>query len=100
VCLPGHAKSRVKRFTHNVCPWAAQGIEAEIPQARRRRAEELERKAWFFYPPGFALQILEGKKMRPNSSSEKFLIVNPAQEELSSLFLCVLPERAYSLHGA
>jgi hypothetical protein len=61
----------------NRCPpVGAQGIEAEIPQARRRRAEELQRKARFFYPEGFAAQILAGKKMRPNSPFEKFLIPN------------------------
>jgi hypothetical protein len=37
----------------------AQGIAAEIPQTRRRRVEELERKARFFA----ALP----QKMRPNS---------------------------------
>jgi hypothetical protein len=30
--------------------WPAQGIEAEIPEACRRRAEELERIARFFAP--------------------------------------------------
>jgi hypothetical protein len=39
------------------CPLGAQGIEAEIPQTRRRRGEELERKARFFAE----------QKMRQNS---------------------------------
>jgi hypothetical protein len=47
-----------KPVRFDVSPWAAQGIEAEIPQASRvRRAEELERKARFF----------AARKMRPNS---------------------------------
>jgi Tfp pilus assembly protein FimV len=44
VRLPGHAKLR-RAHKLTVSPLAAQGIEAEIPQARRRRAEELQRKA-------------------------------------------------------
>jgi hypothetical protein len=37
-----------------------------IPQTRRRRGEELERKAWFF-APGIAEQSL-GQKMRTEFS--------------------------------
>jgi hypothetical protein len=40
----------------------AQGIEAEIPQASRVGAEELERKARFFA----AFSGLMPQKMRPN----------------------------------
>jgi hypothetical protein len=42
----------------------AQGIAAEIPQACRRQAEELERKARFFALAIFAVRESQGQKMR------------------------------------
>jgi hypothetical protein len=66
-------------------PWAAQGIEAEIPQDLHGQirgigaVERGERSTpRFYYPEGFAAQIPLGKKMRPNSSLKKFLIPNPS----------------------
>jgi hypothetical protein len=54
-------------------------IAAEIPQACRRQAEELKRKARFFCPRARLVAILRmqnccspiqpGKKMRPNSGT-------------------------------
>jgi hypothetical protein len=68
------AKSRVKRFAQNVCPWAAQGIAGarSVLCAERKEWSEAEpRKARFFCRPS------DGKKMRPNSSSKKFLSPHP-----------------------
>jgi hypothetical protein len=45
----------------------AQGIAAEIPQARHRWACGIAAESPVFLP------AQAGKKMRPNSSSEKFL---------------------------
>jgi hypothetical protein len=75
--LPG-----CRGFPYIENPWArkglvahAQGIAAEIPQGRRGRAEELERKARFLALRGL-VTILRSKivarpcvlpKMRPNS---------------------------------
>jgi hypothetical protein len=69
------AKHRIRWAFHGiksrearVSPWAAQGIEAEIPQQSAKRfARNCSGK------PGF-LRREAPQKMRPNSSSEKFLI--------------------------
>jgi hypothetical protein len=52
---------------------AAQGIAAEIPQACRRQAEELQRKARFFCPRGRAKKCAQ----IPLSKNSSFLTPHP-----------------------